>query len=154
MIRFLTIILAFVSVGCEQQTQSKEILFVCTHGAARSPIAAAYFNKLAKENELNYHAVYRGTEPDDDLTTETKSGLLQANFDIAGWKPKKVSKKDVEQAYRIINFDLDLPIQNLESGKIERWDGTPSISKNYTVARDEILKRVHMLIDSLSKHQE
>ena len=43
--------------GCSQQIASveskKTILFVCEHGAARSPIAAAYFNKLAENQGLD-----------------------------------------------------------------------------------------------------
>ncbi len=35
------------------------ILFICEHGAAKSVIAAAYFDKLAKERGLKYRAVFR-----------------------------------------------------------------------------------------------
>ena len=65
---------------CNQTTNSNEILFICPHGAARSPIAAAYFNKLAKEKNLNYHAIFRGTEPDETLSTRTIEGLTSEGF--------------------------------------------------------------------------
>ena len=47
------IFITFLSIGQETQNSnnakpSPAILFICEHGAARSTIAAAYFNKLAK----------------------------------------------------------------------------------------------------------
>src|SRR5438552_2704780 len=47
----------------KDSTNNAIILFVCEHGAARSTIAAAYFNKLAKEKGLNYKAIFRGINP-------------------------------------------------------------------------------------------
>ena len=44
------------------------IVFVCEHGAAKSVIAAAYFNKLAQEANSEVRAVARGTHPDSELS--------------------------------------------------------------------------------------
>ena len=53
---FKKIIILFFIVAvlfnCKQEEAPKEILFICTHGAARSPIAAAYFNKLSKDEDV------------------------------------------------------------------------------------------------------
>jgi hypothetical protein len=35
-------------------THPKQVVFVCEHGAGRSVIAAAWFNKLAGEKQLPY----------------------------------------------------------------------------------------------------
>ena len=40
-----------------------QIIFVCEHGAGKSVIAAAYFNKLAAERGLPDRAIYRGANP-------------------------------------------------------------------------------------------
>jgi hypothetical protein len=45
-----------------QQGHSSQVVFVCEHGAALSVVSAAYFNKIAKEEHLNFHAIARGTE--------------------------------------------------------------------------------------------
>jgi len=42
---------------------AKDGVFICEHGAAKSVIAAAYFNKLAAERHLNFHAIARGLTP-------------------------------------------------------------------------------------------
>ncbi len=49
-------------------TQTPIIVFVCEHGAAKSVIAATYFNKLANEKGLNLKAIARGTHPDQELS--------------------------------------------------------------------------------------
>ncbi len=141
-----------VLFNCKEEGASKEILFVCTHGAARSPIAAAYFNKLSKEQNLKYRAIFRGTEPDSILTKGTILGLKKDGFDIEDWKPKKVDLYDIEKAYKTVTFDCNLPIKN-DSKDLsdEQWNGTPSISKDYNVARDIIKEKVEKLIESLPK---
>ena len=42
-------------------TKAPSVIFVCGHGAAKSVIATAYFNKLSAERGLPYRATFRGT---------------------------------------------------------------------------------------------
>lgn len=129
----------------------KTILFVCEHGAARSTIAAAYFNKLAKEQGLNYTAVFKGTDPDTVLTAGTTKGLIKDSFDITGWKPQLVSELDIKNAYKVIAFDCKLQKKDSTSIVVEQWDGIPPISKDYNTARNEIVTKVNELIAKLPK---
>jgi arsenate reductase (thioredoxin) len=130
------------------------ILFVCEHGAARSTIAAAYFNKLAKAQHFNYQATFRGTDPDTALTIGTKKGLTQDSFDVQNWKPLLVSKEDIEKAAQIVTFDCTLPSNISTSKPITQWNGIPAISKNYEIARDEILKKVQAFMQQLPQKKE
>jgi hypothetical protein len=57
--------------------ETPTILFICEHGAAKSVIAAAYFDKLAKERGLKYRAAYRGTNPDPTLAVAAVKGLKE-----------------------------------------------------------------------------
>lgn len=50
------------------------IVFVCEHGAAKSVIAATLFNKLAVERGLRERAIYRGANPQADLSSATLKG--------------------------------------------------------------------------------
>ena len=90
-------------------TTTPTILFVCEHGAAKSVIAAAYFEKLAKEQGLNYKAVFRGTNPDPAISPVTKKGLKEDGIDIPGWKPEIVNTSDMEKASQIITLGCSLP---------------------------------------------
>ena len=149
---------ALLAVGQKTADKSKDtkqiILFVCEHGAARSTIAAAYFNKLAKEKGLNYIAVFKGTDPDTVLTPGTAKGLVKDSFDISGWTPKLVSPQDIKDAYKIVTFDCKLPTQDSLSIPAEQWNGIPAISKDYNIARNEIVEKVNQLITELPKTQK
>jgi protein-tyrosine-phosphatase len=141
-------------MGQEKQQNNKTksdttILFICEHGAARSTIAAAYFNKLAQEQGLNYRAVFRGTIPDPAVGPAAQKGLIIDGFDVNGWKPLPVTKHDIETAYQVVTLDCQLPeIYNVANPT--QWKGIPPISENYNIARDSIVKKVQALIVELS----
>lgn len=150
---FVSIILSTAAQNQKSMNKKSKqvILFVCEHGAARSTIAAAYFNKLTKEQGINYVAVFRGTEPDESLTPATVKGLTNDSFDISGWSPKIVAKQDIEEAYKIITFDCMLPFKKSTGVQIQQWNGIPPISESYTIARDMILEKVKKLIENLPR---
>jgi len=47
---------------------SANILFLCPHNAAKSVIAAAYFNRLAQQIGLQWLADSAGTEPSEAVS--------------------------------------------------------------------------------------
>ena len=49
----LTLMLGDLSVQATKAQQATTVLFMCPHGAAKSLIASAYFQKMAKERGLN-----------------------------------------------------------------------------------------------------
>ena len=61
----------------EASRTTPTVLFVCEHGAAKSLIAAAYCDKLAKDQRLNYKATFRGVNPDPALNSVAEKGLKQ-----------------------------------------------------------------------------
>jgi hypothetical protein len=149
---FLLILTNHLSMGQIVSTDSSSqplILFVCEHGAARSTIAAAYFNKLAKKINLHYTAIFRGTDPDTSLTEQTKKGLQQDGFDIQDWLPQLVTSHDINAASYIITFDCTLPIGGNFGKPVYRWDGIPPISKDYQVARTQIVEKVVAFVKEL-----
>lgn len=133
----------------KKSPDNQVVLFVCEHGAARSTIAAAYFNKLAKEKNLNYTAIFRGTDPDTVLTTAAKKGLVLDGFDTKDWQPQLVTSDDISIASTIITFDCTLPTGNKNVKPAHRWDGIPPVSKDYQLARDHIIHKVETLIKEL-----
>jgi len=148
---FLFLVFATLFICCNPTSDSKEVMFICPHGAARSPIAAAYFNKLVKEKNLNYHAVFRGTEPDATLSARTIEGLTAEGIDIKGWKPALVSEKDIKTAYKIVTFDCKVPADKV-SALQEEWNGTPSPSKEYEDYTKIVRAKVKQLVEGLPKN--
>jgi arsenate reductase len=129
--------------------QNPVIVFVCEHGAAKSVIAAAYFNKLAEEAKLDSRAIARGTHPDPELSLGAVTGLQQDGLTPAESVPQTLSLSDTAEAQRIIAF-CTLPDEFQQMGIIEQWDGVPPVSTNYRQARDAILERIKKLIEALS----
>jgi protein-tyrosine-phosphatase len=80
---------------------SPSIVFVCEHGAAKSVIATAYFNKLAEERGLPYRATFRGTSPQDELSTRAIAGLRADGVAIPAGKPAAIAQYDVARATHI-----------------------------------------------------
>ena len=158
---FLATLLLLSLFSCkETSTNNKkindmpEVLFVCEHGAARSTIATAYFNKLAEEQGLNYRAIFRATNPDSTLMPATIKGLTEDGFDISNWTPKLVSQTDINSASEIVTFDCNIPASDSSSKPLVQWNGIPPVSKDYNLARNRIVEKVQRLINDLAKKQK
>ena len=89
-------------------THDPKILFVCEHGAAKSIIAAAYFNKMAREKNLSLTAIARGTHPDAEISPKTIAGLREDGLTPTESLPTKLSLADVESIQGIVSF-CELP---------------------------------------------
>lgn len=125
--------------------QNQPIVFVCEHGAAKSIIAAAYFNKLAQEKNLELRAIARGTHPDQEISPKTITGLKDNGLSPTELAPQKLSRADVETAQRIITF-CELPVEYQSKASVKQWDGVPPVSENFQKARDEIVERIEQLL--------
>ena len=126
-------------------TKARTIVFVCEHGAAKSVIAAAYFNKLAGETGLELRAIARGTEPDNKLSASAIAGLRADGLTPTDSVPQKLSMEDVESAQRIVSL-CKLPETYQQKSIVEQWDDLPPVSDNYEKARDAILERLESLM--------
>ncbi|HZM20108.1 MAG TPA: hypothetical protein VFC02_00115 [Anaerolineales bacterium] len=127
-------------------SQDSVIIFVCEHGAAKSIIAATYFNKLAAETGLEVRAIARGTNPDAELSPKATAGLREDGLSPTESVPQKLSIADIESALRIVSF-CELPEEYRTKVIVEQWDGVPPVSENYEDARDAILERINELIN-------
>ena len=125
--------------------QNPLIIFVCEHGAAKSIIAAAYFNKFAGEKNLDMRAIARGTHPDQALSPNTLTGLREDGLLPTESAPQKLSAQDLESAQRIVSF-CELPEEYQPKIMLERWDDIPPVSENYEKARNAIIARLSQLV--------
>jgi len=128
------------------------IVFVCEHGAAKSVIATAYFNKIAAERGLRARAVYRGVNPQADLSVGALKGLRDDGLTVPDRKPSVITQADVETAKVIFAIGCTLPSNATASGKADTWDDVPE-DKGYGATRDAIRGHVERLIDELLKKQ-
>ena len=130
----------------------KTVVFVCEHGAARSVIAAAWFNKLAAEKHLAYHAVARGVTPQEELSTSTVAGLRREGVDFAADKPSGLTKSEADSAVRVMAF-FALP-SSMKPKRPESTFEVPAPGDGYDQSRDAILVHVRALLDDLQGKQK
>ena len=77
-------------------SEKKKIIFVCEHGAAKSIVAATYFNKLAQERGLQVQALARGTNPDLGLSGYAVAGPLGDGLTPSQLTPQKLLPEELE----------------------------------------------------------
>src|SRR5690348_7588469 len=71
-------------------TRPPTVLFMCPHGAAKSVLASAYFQRAAKERGLNVRVESAGTEPDPAVSAAVAAHLTKHGYAIPIATPVKV----------------------------------------------------------------
>ena len=107
----VTAMLALVGLYTVYESQrtnapvAPQIIFVCEHGAGKSVIAAAYFNKLAAERGLPIRAIYRGANPSAELSAAALEGLRKDGVALPTTSPSAITTDDVNAATHILQSD-------------------------------------------------
>jgi arsenate reductase len=129
---------------------ARTILFLCPHNAAKSVLAAAYFDQLARERGLDYRATSAGTSPDAVPSPAVVAMLREEGIDVAGYQPRRVTAEDLTSAHRVISLGCDL--DDLEGGnaRVERWDDVPPASQDLDASRAAIKRHLDALVDELA----
>jgi protein-tyrosine-phosphatase len=142
--------LALGQSGAKPTAASPAVVFVCEHGAAKSVIATAYFNKLAAERGLPYRATFRGTTPQEALSVRAVAGLKADGVAIPSGAPAAIEASDIAKATHIFAIGCTLPAAAQSSGKAKDWSDVPD-DKGYEGQRDAIVRHVKELLDDLQR---
>ena len=124
----------------------QELVFVCDHGSAKSMIAAAYFNQIAAQRGLNYHAVSRGITVDAELQGATRQGLQNDGLSIQGLIPKELTEKLAQQARQVITIGLEKRPAYLQNLTTMEWNDVPPVSVDYQKSRDNMKQKIESLL--------
>ncbi|HZS07609.1 MAG TPA: family 16 glycoside hydrolase [Blastocatellia bacterium] len=138
--------------GGKETGQTPIVVFVCEHGAAKSIVAAAHFNRLAEEQHLNLRAIARGTNPDSEISPKAVQGLQADGLAPGEGAPKKISKADLVGARRVITF-CTLPDDYPGGVRVEHWGDDLPVGENYNKARDTLVERIRRLLGELRSEQ-
>ena len=147
----LTVLLLTLSNGSTQVSTAKPaptVLFMCPHGAAKSLMASAYFQKLAKERGLNLRVDSAGTEPDPQLSKGVVAHLLKNGYAIPIEKPRAATAADMTGADVIISIGCDLSKLPAPKGAVKNWN-VPDFSADFNAAEQAIRDQVNQLVDEL-----
>ena len=127
------------------------VVFVCEHGAAKSVLAASWFNHFARKRQLAMEAIARGTSPDPAISPIVVAALDQEGIPRGCSHPEALRDSDLNGAVRVVTFDQPGAFERLPPGvPWDQWDGLPAISTEYPLAREAILARVVALLAELA----
>src|SRR5215813_3715855 len=99
----LAILIATFAAARGEATASedKTIVFVCQHGVVNSQMAAAYFNKVAKERGLPFKAVSRGIDLYRSIPVRIQDGLALDGLEPAN-TPIALMAEEADRASQVL----------------------------------------------------
>ena len=122
------------------------ILFLCPHGAAKSIMAAAYFQELAKQQGIAIKAIAAGAHPDAKIAPRVAELLANEGYDLSNTVPHRVTQDQITSAARVISLGCDLDALPPSDTPIECWDDVPPPSQDLMAARNMIYEHVAQLV--------
>ncbi len=128
---------------------SETIVFVCPHNAAKSVIAAAYFQQRADQLGLALRAVSAGTEPSPAVSAAVVEALRTEGIDVAGYQPRRVTPEELTTALRVVSLGSDLQAFAGAPMSIDAWNDVPPPSQDLGTACQAIRARGEQLVMEL-----
>ena len=118
LIFLITMAVAASALSMGQQSAKNntpaKVVFVCEHGAAKSVLAAAELERMAKERGLNFSIVARGTNIDPELAPSVVNGLRADGLKPGLAKPVKVDLKHAPTFVPLDPFTVNLADREAE----------------------------------------
>jgi len=132
-------------------TPIRTVLFVCAHGAAKSVLAAADFQRLADRRGLKLRAAAAGTDPDPEVSSWVVQALREDGIDVGDQRPRRVTRDDLAGAWRVVAFGCDLGGLAPPGLAVEQWGDVPAVGDNGNAARAAITARLGRLLDDCGR---
>ncbi|WP_290596273.1 MULTISPECIES: low molecular weight phosphatase family protein [unclassified Archaeoglobus] len=127
----------------------KKILFVCIHNTARSVMAEALFNSMAKD----WRAESAGVERAEGVNEVVKRLLAEKGL-RAKEKPRTIDDVNLDEFDLIIAVCEESSCVVLPVSKLERWHIEDPVGKDEGIYREilaEIEEKVRALVEELEK---
>ena len=126
------------------------ILFLCPHNAAKSVLAAAYCQQLARQRGLDVQITSAGIEPDFAVSPSIVALLSAEGLDVAHYTPRRVTQEEFGAASRVISLGCDVRHLAPPGTRVEHWDDVPAPSQQLARAREVIYVHVERLVEELT----
>lgn len=123
-----------------------EVLFVCTHNAGRSQMAAALLDARAKGN---VHVRSAGSAPADAINSTVVEAMSEIGLDLNKAFPKPVTDDVVRAADILITMGCGDACPIYPGKRYMDWDVEDPAGKDLVTVRkirDDIARRVDLLI--------
>jgi arsenate reductase len=130
-------------------TDIPEVLFVCTHNAGRSQMAAAL---LDREAAGRVRVTSSGTQPADEVNPAVAEAMAEIGIDIARQIPRRLSTGQVEAADIVITMGCGDACPVYPGKRYLDWDLPDPAElpvEKIRPIRDDISRRVEQLLAEL-----
>ena len=124
------------------------VVFVCLHGSVKSQMAAAHFNRIARERGLPFTAISRGIEVDTSIPTRIRDGLNLDGLAPTDDIPIGLTADEAGRATKVVAFDR-VPEERRGTSEVTYWSDVPPATKDYAAARDVIVRHIDTLVPTL-----
>lgn len=121
------------------------VLFLCPHGAAKSVIAAAMFNELARRRHLDITASSAGTEPDAEINPVAVKTLMTQQLPIPD-APQLVTKPLVERADIVVSLGCAIDTLPTPPRRWVDWSDLPAASEDIDGLYELLTHRLETLL--------
>jgi protein-tyrosine-phosphatase len=129
-------------------TKPAIVVFVCLHGSVKSQMAAAHFNRIAKERGLPAIAVSRGIAVDKEIPFSIREGLAGDGLVPTNDVPIGLTSEEVGAAANIFAFD-EVPAGVKGQAEVTYWSDVPPATKDYVGARSAIVRHLEEVVSSM-----
>jgi arsenate reductase (thioredoxin) len=127
-----------------------EVLFVCTHNAGRSQMAAAM---LDAKGEGKVHVRSAGSAPAHTINAVVTQAMAEVGLDLSKEFPKPMTDDVVQAADAVITMGCGDACPIYPGKRYEDWDVEDPAGKDLATVRrirDDIAKRVDRLLSVLT----
>ena len=126
-----------------------EVLFVCTHNAGRSQMAAALLDHQAAGR---VHVTSAGSQPANRLNPAVVAAMAEVVLDISREFPKPLTNDNVQAADVVITMGCGDACPIYPGKRYEDWDLPDPAGLDLPAVRpirDDIARRVQQLLSGL-----
>jgi arsenate reductase len=126
-----------------------EVLFVCTHNAGRSQMAAALLDRQAAGR---VRVTSAGSQPADQLNPAVVQAMAEIGLDISREFPKPLTNDKVQAANVVITMGCGDACPIYPGKRYEDWDLPDPAGLDLEAVRpirDDIAQRVQLLLGEL-----
>jgi len=126
-----------------------EVLFVCTHNAGRSQMAAALLDHQAAGR---VHVTSAGSQPANRLNPAVVAAMAEVGLDISREFPKPLTNDNVQAADVVITMGCGDACPIYPGKRYEDWDLPDPAGLDLAAVRpirDDIARRVQQLLSGL-----
>jgi arsenate reductase (thioredoxin) len=125
------------------------VLFVCLHGSAKSQMAAAHFNRMARDRGLPHAAISRAIESDKDIPPSIRAGLAGEGLEPVSEVPASLTADEASRAMKVFAFN-EIPIDRKGTAIVTLWSDVSPATEDYNRARDTIVRYVEAVVSDLA----